>query len=465
MGPCDGAGVPAPGDRLALRLAGGRMPGGDPWPQVGTQTRFEPGDGLQIRPDLALQNRGDGRVVDAGERFRGPKALTVHRLHEIERQDPGSLNIWIDTSSIRPVRNEVRGEGAPRAGHVRSVEPTEALCVSTLDESVEGQDGDSPIREDVGTYQHTSEERVAQIIDQYRAEIPPEEWGRIENFVRAAVRDVDGLTPYTARSLITATAGLVRWCWRVAGLDLDRSVVFHRATIAEYIARGGHGLAPASAGNMRSRLLRMAEYLLPPQDRTARLAPLPPSTPLAPYTPAEVTALRSWATGLQTEYRRQQGSLLLALGLGAGLSRAEITEVRVHQVRYDDDGVLLEVPGPRARIVPVLATWEDSLIAFATAPPLKKDQYLFRPQRATAAENTVCNFVDKTRPGPLKPTPQRMRVTWIVTHLQAGSPLKPLLMAAGLDSLEALTRYLAYVPDIDLDAVRSEFRMVDRGQR
>jgi hypothetical protein len=134
-------------------------------------------------------------------------------------------------------------------------------------------------------------------------------------------------------------------------------------------------------------------------------------------------------------------------------------------VRYDDDGVLLEVPGPRARIVPVLATWEDSLIAFATAPPLKKDQYLFRPQRATAAENTVCNFVDKTRPGPLKPTPQRMRVTWIVTHLQAGSPLKPLLMAAGLDSLEALTRYLAYVPDIDLDAVRSEFRMVDRGQR
>ena len=43
-----------------------------------------------------------------------------------------------------------------------------------------------------------------------------------------------------------------------------------------------------------------------------------------------------------------------------------------------------------------------------------------------------------------------MRATWIVTHLTAGSPVKALVEAAGVDSLEALTRYLRFVPDADV---------------
>ncbi len=55
-----------------------------------------------------------------------------------------------------------------------------------------------------------------------------------------------------------------------------------------------------------------------------------------------------------------------------------------------------------------------------------------------------------------------MRATWMVTHLTAGSPVKALVEAAGVDSLEALTRYLRFVPDADVAAYRAAFRAATR---
>jgi hypothetical protein len=45
-----------------------------------------------------------------------------------------------------------------------------------------------------------------------------------------------------------------------------------------------------------------------------------------------------------------------------------------------------------------------------------------------------------------------MRTTWIVNHLQRGTPVKPLMRAAGVESLEAFTRYVDFLrslPDSD----------------
>jgi hypothetical protein len=39
-----------------------------------------------------------------------------------------------------------------------------------------------------------------------------------------------------------------------------------------------------------------------------------------------------------------------------------------------------------------------------------------------------------------------MRSTWLVQQMAACVPLTALVEAAGVDSLEALTRYLAFVP-------------------
>lgn len=205
-------------------------------------------------------------------------------------------------------------------------------------------------------------------------------------------------------------------------------------------------------------LLRMSELLMPPSAQPVRLPPMWAAHPLPPYTTADVAALRSWALGQTTQTRLVQCHVLLALGLGAGLSAAEVADLRMGRIHVDSDGVLVEVVGTRARLVPVLEEWEQVLADVGRAA-IRPDLYVFGgPRRKVSHKNTVSNFVRATNIGRVHPSLQRMRVTWIVGHLVAGSPAKALMQAAGVDSLEALNRYLRFVPDADVAAYRAAFR-------
>lgn len=300
-------------------------------------------------------------------------------------------------------------------------------------------------------------DKVALTIESYTPDLPGEHWAVIGPFVRESVTACEQKTPYSARELLVASARHVHWCWQTAGLPLDREVVFRREVIAEYIAHGCPQMSAASAGNRRSQLLRMSELLLGPQHRVERLAPLPPPDPSAPYSAGEVVALRSWATGQNSTYRRVNCNVLLALGLGAGLSASEIIDAQAGHVHVDTDGVLVEVVGSRARFAPVLAEWEQVLAQVASSA-MRPDMFLFRPTRQKSHKNLIANFVDKTTPGSVRANAQRMRSTCLVTHLSAGSPPKALVEAAGVDSLEALTRFLRFVPDLDPAQARRRLR-------
>lgn len=313
----------------------------------------------------------------------------------------------------------------------------------------------------VGVNQQSVVDRVALTIESYTPDLPEAHWAEIATFVRESVNACEQKTPYTARELLVASARHVHWCWQTAGLPLDRDVVFRREVIAEYVAHGCQQMSPASAGNRRSQLLRMSELLLGPQHRTSRLASLPPPDPTSPYTASEVIALRSWADGQKTTYRRVNCHVLLALGMGAGLSASEVTAVQAQHVHADEDGVLIEVTGARPRVVPVLAEWEQVLVQVASSA-MRPDLFLFRPTREKTHRNLIGNFVDKTSPGRVRANAQRMRSTWIVTHLSAGTPVTALVEAAGVDSLEALTRFLRFVPHMDATEARKTLRDVYR---
>jgi hypothetical protein len=286
--------------------------------------------------------------------------------------------------------------------------------------------------------------------------MPDTYWQVIEGFVRSAVLDAQPATPYAAGDLLTVTARLALWCWQTAGLSLARRVVFDRLVIEEFIAQGCPALTPASAGNQRSKLLRMAEALNPSAANRARLAPLPPSDPVRPYSASELAALRSWATGQTTETRRRDAATLLALGAGAGLAVEDIAGITAAMISVDEAGVLVAVPGRRARFVPVLAAWEAPIIeAAAWVPPGRR---LFGENRTTGNKNFVSNFVDKSAGAGLKPSVQRLRATWLVHHLAVRTPVVPFMTAAGVQSLEALTRYLRFVPGIDPTEARHALR-------
>jgi len=289
--------------------------------------------------------------------------------------------------------------------------------------------------------------------------MPESYWQVIEAFVRDAVTDAQPSTVYSAQNLLSVTARHVLWCWQTAGLALERKAVFDRLVIEEFIAHGCPTLSPASKGNRRSQLLRMSEALLGPEGSPPRLAPLPPSEPVRPYSSSELVALRSWAAGQSTPTKRRDAATLLALGAGAGLAVEDIAELTAGMVTVDDAGVLLAVPGRRPRLVPVLAAWEVPIIEAADVVP--PDRPLFRERRTTPnKKNFASNFVDCSAGVGIKPSVQRLRATWIVHHLAASTPVIPLMAAAGVESLEALTRYLRFVPGVD----PSEARRLLRGQ-
>jgi len=278
------------------------------------------------------------------------------------------------------------------------------------------------------------------------------QWPRsATDFTLAAVADTVDALPYDTADLNSATNRLVAWCWETAGLPLERHIVFHRDTIARFISVGCPELKPASRGNLRSQLLRMSEILAQPAPR--RLKALPPSDPSAPYSTEELVSLRSWAGGQSTAGRRANAAVLLALGAGAGLSASEIGELRVADIQVDELGVLVNVTGSRARSVPVLREWEEALIErVASTDPGK---HAFRENHTTFYPNLISNFVDRGHPTRVRLTTQRLRATWIVHHLDAGTPVAALMEAAGVESLEAFTRYVRFTAPHPLAVYRS----------
>ncbi|MEO7544862.1 MAG: hypothetical protein ABIT21_00975, partial [Terrimesophilobacter sp.] len=187
----------------------------------------------------------------------------------------------------------------------------------------------------------------------------------------------------------------------------------------------------------------------------ATLRPLGRSRPSTPYTLRELITLRSWAAAQGTENRRTNAAALLALGIGAGLTGREIVDITFEDIQVDENGVLVFVHGDRERTVPLLREWESALRdRVATAETMVS---VFRPGRISPNRNLITDFVSRAN-GKVALQARRMRATWLVHHLEAGTALVPFLSAAGLSSPEALDRFLPFVREGDRQMVRSALR-------
>ncbi|HEX4700654.1 MAG TPA: hypothetical protein VH352_00865, partial [Pseudonocardiaceae bacterium] len=158
-----------------------------------------------------------------------------------------------------------------------------------------------------------------------------------------------------------------------------------------------------------------------------------------------------------TEALRTGCRLLLALGLGCGVSADEVIDLRVGSVRVVGNGaVVVEVTGRRARLVICRQRWEHLLAEHVETAGCG---YLFRPN-AVRAKNLVSNFLARAHRGPATPPVKvgRLRDTWIVEHLAAGTPLPVLVAAAGLDGLSSLDRLLPHLPVVGPERAERHLR-------
>ncbi|GAA3663338.1 hypothetical protein [Microbacterium marinilacus] len=283
-------------------------------------------------------------------------------------------------------------------------------------------------------------------IDNTVPRIPAATWRRIETFVRDAVTVAAPQTSYSAEVLLWAAGQYVAWCVDTQLWPLEAEVIWSRQAIDLYVTDVRQDLAEGTRRNYRARLMRISEVLLPEEHGDAMTA-LGRKTTAAPYDSAEMGRYRQWAGSQLTPLKRYRAMLMLILCAGAGLRAVEIRDLDRADIEQLDEGFVVRVRGDRAREVPILAVWDEWMRAALEQAP-ETGRVWGKPNRSR--ENALLSSFTQYTVGSA-PRGDRLRATWLVTHLSDRTPIKELFRAAGFVKFEHLGRLLQHVPDLSPD--------------
>jgi len=271
---------------------------------------------------------------------------------------------------------------------------------------------------------------------------------RAAAFARDVVGQVAPEGKERAKNLLRAAARLADYAIPL-GLDPVPEVLLHPSVIERFAATAP-GLSGVARRTLRASLRFLARRVVPqlaPAD-----APLPRERAKTPYSPAEIAGYLALADAQPTLSRRMRASGLVCLGAGAGLIRADLRDVHGTDVTCRSGGIIVQVRGARPRAVPVLARYQDRLLAAA----------------ASAGTGLVCGGTDPGRRNITTPLirslaggdglprldTSRLRATWLADVAQLLG-LATFMHAAGITCSQRLGDLLATLePAAEADAVR-----------
>jgi integrase len=259
-------------------------------------------------------------------------------------------------------------------------------------------------------------------------------WGRIATSVRAAVTRADPLSPAMARTLASALWQVALFCEQ-RGLGEGERVWTDPRTLAAFVRHGRPDLAGTTRAQLASRVRSLAD-------------PVPCSgrDVFTPYTPAELAALWAAAGSQPGEQRSLDARILIALGAGAGLTAAEIAQVRAHDVRPAGAAVVVAVRGRTQRRMVIVRRAFEHTLAEAAHAHTGQVAYLLAPgcfsRQTTVSKVTGSLTLPEKCPRPLT---RRLRASWLKELAESGIALPVLAAAAGITDLSALTRLLRHL--------------------
>lgn len=300
----------------------------------------------------------------------------------------------------------------------------------------------------------TLPKEVTNYMEQFTPRIDPKTWDIIGAFVRDAVSLAAPQTAYSAEILLTAAAHFVGWC-RGKAMPLDAEVIWSRQAIDMYVNDKHSHLNEGTRRNYRARLMRISEVLLP-EEHGEQMTALNRKTTAAPYSGSQMKQHREWAVGQLTPFKRYRAMLMLVLTAGAGLRPSEIALVQLENIEaLPTGGFAVHVRGEQARMVPLLAIWDEWMEALFEQGQGDRESLWGTPDRARPS--TLLSAFTQNTNG-VAPRGDRLRSTWLVTILAAGVPAKEVFRAGGFAKFEHLPRLLAYVPDASSEHYTSSLR-------
>jgi integrase len=267
-------------------------------------------------------------------------------------------------------------------------------------------------------------------------------------FARDVIGQVAPQGRERAKNLLWAAGKLADYAIGL-GLEPVPDVVLH-PSVAERFTRCAPGVSGVARRTLRTNPRFTGRRVVPqfyPAD-----APLPRERAKAPYSPAQIDGYLALADAQPTAQRRMRAAGLICLGAGAGLIRGDLREVRGSDVARRYGGVIVQVPGRRARAVPALARYHARLLAAARS----------------AGNGLICGGADPGRRNITNPLiaaldgggglprldTSRLRATWLAGCAdQLG--LATFMTAAGISCSQRLGDLVAGLePAGEADAVR-----------
>lgn len=299
----------------------------------------------------------------------------------------------------------------------------------------------------------------AKKMSEYVPELPAEQVNVIRPFVEDAIALALPQNSYSVEALLGPAMHFAYWAVFVVEADLDATIIFDRELIEHYVRESLPELAEGTRRNHRAWLFRVAEAVNP-EANPRNPMPLNERSLDTPYDDNERNALDRWAAGQATPYMRHAATVLIALGLGAGLSSGEIATLRRKSVTVGPDRIVrIEVAGDgNPRTVPVAARYEKALAKAIKKVPA--EAFVFLPNRTRTGNEVVSAWVARSLTPPGTPTVRvrRMRNTWLVAHMANRVDVLTLMEAAGLQSLESISRLAGFVPRPSDEARTSQLR-------
>lgn len=249
-------------------------------------------------------------------------------------------------------------------------------------------------------------------------------------FAKEVVAAAKPATPPRARSLLFAASRLGAFAL-ACGLELTAEVALHPSVIERLCAVGLDEMSPATVRTVRTNLRFIAARALPAQAPAARLSR---ERAKAPYSAGQVASYLALADAQPTAARRRRASALVCLGAGAGLVGTDLRAVRGSDVTARHGGLVVNVAGPNARVVPVRAEFCDRLAEAAAVG----DGYLIgfaHPRRKNVTAPLVASLAGREHL-PVLDT-HRLRSTWLMRCAE-DLGLRAFLDAAGVRCTQRL---------------------------
>ncbi|MFF7291632.1 hypothetical protein ACFY9N_03775 [Microbacterium sp. NPDC008134] len=250
----------------------------------------------------------------------------------------------------------------------------------------------------------------------------------------------------TERALSTLTS-FAEWVLITGVTSVDEAALNERV-INSYTSHRKSEVEAPVAERERKLMRTLAGLANTVEKRTVATT----ATPSTPYSLVEQEEIRYWAHWQQTDYRTRNATAIATLALGCGLTTAEMARVREQDVVELADGMLGVQLADRT--IPVLAAWNDELASTLTGTP---SQYLVSPKSEMRDKPAMTSTLQICGPG--SPSPQRMRATWLLAHVDASTNVFALMAAAGLSAPDFLRRLASFASFTPASEQAASFRL------